>query len=98
MTHDQRQMTKPHLARMTLYPIKSLDGVVVEHARLLASGALEHDRTFAIRDREGHFVNGKRTPAVHALRSSFDLTRRTVSFDAGPSGDRPRPFHLDADR
>ncbi len=96
-------MTKPHLARITLYPIKSLDGVAVERAGVLANGALEHDRIFAIRDPEGRFVNGKRTPSVHTLRSTCDVIRRTVSFDlgsfdAGPSGCPPRRFDLDADR
>jgi uncharacterized protein YcbX len=91
-------MTKPHLARITLYPIKSLDGVAVERAGVLANGALEHDRTFAIRDPEGRFVNGKRTASVHTLRSTCDVIRRTVSFDVEPSGCPPRRFDLDADR
>jgi uncharacterized protein YcbX len=91
-------MTNPHVARIVLYPIKSLDGVAVERARVLANGALEHDRTFAIRDPEGLFVNGKRTPAVHTLRSTFDFTRRTVSFDVGSHDGRPRSFDLDTDR
>ncbi|HVC93000.1 MAG TPA: MOSC N-terminal beta barrel domain-containing protein [Pirellulales bacterium] len=91
-------MSKPHVARIVLYPIKSLDGVVVERAGVLANGALEHDRTFAIRDHEGLVVNGKRTPAVHTLRSTFDVKCRTVLFDAGPKGGPPRHFDLDAGR
>jgi hypothetical protein len=35
---------------------------------------------FAIHDGAGKVINGKRTPAVHMLRSSFDLNLRTVSL------------------
>jgi uncharacterized protein YcbX len=60
------------LRQIILYPIKSLDGVVVERARLTAGGILEHDRVYAIVDDAGAYVNGKRTARVHALRSEFD--------------------------
>lgn len=66
------------LDRITIYPIKSLDGVDVESARLLSSGALEHDRQFAIVDAAGKFVNGKRTAAIHAIRAEYDLAALTV--------------------
>ena len=36
-------MTSPTLDRITLYPVKSLDGVDVEEARVLPSGTLEFD-------------------------------------------------------
>ena len=58
----------PKLCRITVFPIKSLDGVDVEQAKVLASGALENDRRWAIVDAQGRFINGKRTPAVHPLR------------------------------
>ncbi len=61
------------LGRITIFPIKSLDGVDVLEARVLASGALEHDRQFALIDAEGRFVNGKRTEAVHRVRAEYDL-------------------------
>jgi hypothetical protein len=62
------------LARIHLYPIKSFDPLRVREAVLLPSGALEHDRRFALVDMHGKFVNGKRTPAMHRLRSSLDLS------------------------
>ncbi len=40
----------PRLARIVIYPVKSLDGVALEQARQLPSGALEHDRQWAIFD------------------------------------------------
>ncbi len=87
----------PHLTRITIYPIKSLDGINVDRATLLGSGALEHDRQFAIRDRAGVFLNGKRTAAMHRLRLSADLGRRIVTLSVGDDSQASR-FHLDADR
>nr|WP_250121335.1 MOSC N-terminal beta barrel domain-containing protein [Chroococcidiopsis sp. CCMEE 29] len=69
-----------YLARIAIYPIKSLDGVTVTEAPVLKSGALQHDREFAIFDQQGRFVNGKRNAKVHLLRSSFDLVAGTVAL------------------
>jgi MOSC domain-containing protein len=62
----------PTLARINIHPVKSFDPQPVDEAVLLASGALENDRRFAICDHQGEFINAKRTPAVHRLRSAFD--------------------------
>ncbi len=69
------------LNRITIFPIKSLDGVDVESAAVLPGGALENDRRFALVDADGRYVNGKRTPAVHHVRAEYDLTRMTVRFN-----------------
>lgn len=71
----------PYLADIFLYPIKSLDRVAVERATVLESGALEHDREWAICDRQGLFVNGKRNPKIHQLRSLLDEDFRTLSLE-----------------
>ncbi len=68
------------LQRITIFPIKTLDGVEVREARVTAGGILEHDRIYAIADREGKVVNGKRTPRVHALRSEFSADFREVAL------------------
>ena len=60
----------PRLARITIYPVKSLPGVNVGYAALTANGALRHDREYAIVDARGNYVNGKRTPAIHRLNAS----------------------------
>lgn len=86
----------PYLARLYIYPIKSLDGVAVDQAKVLPSGALAHDREFAIVDQDGKFVNGKRTAKVHRVRSSFDLPNRLVTL--GLEGSESREFHLEGDR
>ena len=66
------------LSRITIFPIKSLDGVTLNEAAITAGGILEHDREFAIFDAEGRVINGKRTPRVHQLRCSFDDALREV--------------------
>lgn len=73
----------PRLARINIYPVKSLDGQAVDETALLPSGGLQHDRRFAILDRAGDVVNGKRTPALHRLRSHFDPAsgQLTLSVD-----------------
>ncbi|MEX1074995.1 MAG: MOSC N-terminal beta barrel domain-containing protein, partial [Pirellulales bacterium] len=63
----------PTLDRITVYPVKSLDGVEVAAARLLAEGALEHDRRWQLVDMEGRVVNAKRMPIVHAIRTEFQV-------------------------
>jgi MOSC domain-containing protein len=67
----------PYLASIQIYPVKSLEPVSLQQVRVLASGALEGDRSFAVIDAEGKFVNGKRNAKVHRLRSAYDpLTSR----------------------
>jgi hypothetical protein len=61
-----------HLAGISIYPVKSLEPVSLQQARVLRSGALEGDRAFALFDSEGRFVNGKRNALVHRLRSAYD--------------------------
>ena len=72
----------PHIARLFIHPIKALDRVALDQVILLKSGALKHDREFAIFDHSGNFVNGKRNKRVHALRSQFDLINSVVSIQA----------------
>jgi len=87
----------PHLARIAVYPIKSLDPLPLSTARLLSGGGLEHDRRFAIRDLEGKFVNGKRTAAIHAIECRYDPATRNVLVGLRTSPDR-QTFRVDADR
>jgi uncharacterized protein YcbX len=59
------------LSRILVYPIKSMDGVAVKEARLTPGGILEFDRSYAIVDESGAFVNAKRTPRIQQLRTTF---------------------------
>jgi hypothetical protein len=85
----------PYLARITVYPVKSLDGVEREAARFTAGGALEHDRTYALVDEEGGYVNGKRERAVHRLRSEFDVA--SCHLDLSPPDGASETFDLSLD-
>ena len=76
----------PTLDRITIYPVKSLDGVDVAEARVLPSGALEHDRRWQLTDMEGRVLNAKRSPLFHAIRAEFDLADVAESGDAGVGG------------
>lgn len=86
----------PTLARIRVFPVKSLDAVSVDAAVLLPSGALQHDRRYALRDAAGNFINGKTTPALHALRSEFDLIERRLTLRIEGSGES-RAFDLKGD-
>jgi uncharacterized protein len=87
----------PYISRLLIYPIKALDGVAVTRVTILKSGALKHDREFAIFDASGNFVNGKRNNRVHALRSRLDLEGSIVSVFE-PETDRVAEFHIHEQR
>jgi uncharacterized protein len=70
----------PYLDKIFIYPIKSLDRVELSEVQVLSSGALQGDRTFAMVDSNGKFVNAKRYPKIHLLRSQFDLKNQTVQI------------------
>jgi uncharacterized protein len=61
----------PYLARIDIFPIKSLDGMTVERATVLNGGALQGDRTYALFDSQGRLIHGKRYAAIHRLRTTF---------------------------
>lgn len=70
----------PHLARIDIYPIKSLDGSTIPQTTVLPSGALQHDREFALFDERGRFVNGKNNKKIHTIRSHFDIQTQALSL------------------
>ena len=69
-----------HSNSIQIYPIKSLDGITVPEARMLAEGALENDREFSCCDHDGKVVRGKREPRLLLVRSSFKLTGRMAGI------------------
>ncbi|BAY18619.1 MOSC domain-containing protein [Anabaenopsis circularis NIES-21] len=96
----------PYLAKILVYPIKSLDGVEVPQAEVLSSGALKGDREFAIFDVQGKFVNGKRHPKIHLLRacytslfgeSQFSISTKILSLKI-PNYNLPQVFNLDIEK
>jgi hypothetical protein len=87
----------PTLARIRIFPVKSLDAHELERATLLASGALEHDRRFALRRRDGELAVGKNSLGLFPLRSSFDLTDCTLTL-VDPKTSGSHTFDLQGDR
>lgn len=77
---------------ISIYPIKSLDPILVPAARILAGGSLEHDREFALADADGKWINGKREPRIHRLRAQYDLEHLRVTLSAPETA--PATFHL----
>ena len=88
----------PTLDQITVYPIKSLDGVVVDGARLLPGGGLEHDRRWQLVDMEGRVVNAKRTPLVHAIRARFQIEGLMASEGEAPLSPEGNAVELEVDR
>ena len=84
------------LRRIQIFPIKSLDGIAIEEARITSGGILENDRIYAIMDNDGEVVNGKRTAQVHQLRCAFDSAIKEVRL--WPNGHAPTQFRLDDPR
>jgi uncharacterized protein YcbX len=70
----------PIVARLTVYPFKSLDGIDVAVATLIDGGALRFDRAFALIDETGAFVNAKHEPRVHELRVEYALSLDRATF------------------
>lgn len=70
----------PKLTRITLFPIKSLDGIDVMQTNLLPSGALTYDRRWAIVDSSNKIVNAKRTNVIHQIRSRYNLDQLQISL------------------
>jgi uncharacterized protein len=71
---------QPTLDRITIYPIKSLDGVMINSTKISPGGALMVDRRWAIVDEDGKIVNAKRTPKIHQLRTQFDLDKGKIQI------------------
>ncbi|WP_256301372.1 MOSC domain-containing protein [Haloarchaeobius salinus] len=86
----------PTVASLRVYPVKSLDPLSLD-AVDVNNGALRHDREYAIVDEEREFVNGKREPALHRIRSRYDPERRELSVREHRDDDWAT-FSMDAER
>jgi uncharacterized protein YcbX len=86
-----------HLAAITLYPIKSLDGVSVQSATIAPGGALAGDREFGLVDRaSGKVMRAKEFPVLQTVRAQFEPAARGVVLSG--AGQPDADFHLDNDR
>jgi uncharacterized protein YcbX len=81
----------PKLTHLTVFPIKSLDGLSLTSSELLSGGALQHDRRWALVDGEGSIVNGGKCQAIHKIRATFDEGCQQVTLS---NADREATFSL----
>lgn len=70
----------PYIDKLTVYPIKSLDGVDVQQAKITEGGALQWDRSYALYNEAGRTVNAKKYPDILKVRARFDLDNLTVTL------------------
>ncbi|MEP7236416.1 MAG: MOSC N-terminal beta barrel domain-containing protein [Ferruginibacter sp.] len=70
----------PVVKNITIYPVKSLDGISLQKAKIGNGGCLLHDREYAIIGSDGKFVNGKSNALMHLLRTNFDLENEIIFF------------------
>src|SRR5690242_14359997 len=96
VSSDKEISNMPFLTRICIYPMKSLDGVMLTQSTLLKSGTLEHDRRYAFADEQGRFVNGKRNQKVHLLRSRFDRASQVLTLRTQDTN-QEQTFHLNAE-
>ena len=75
----------PTLTGITIFPVKSLDGLSLTEATVLQSGALAGDRRWRLVDAEGRVVNAKRTARCHLIRAEFDLADGGTGWGNGPA-------------
>ncbi len=87
---------EPFVARLRVFPFKSLDGADVKTSALVARGGLRSDRAFALFDENGGFVNAKREPRVHELRVGYDADVTRATF-VSPRIATPFSFAFDDD-
>ncbi|MGD1920093.1 MAG: MOSC N-terminal beta barrel domain-containing protein [Pleurocapsa sp.] len=70
----------PYVARLFVYPIKSLDPEECDRGEILEAGAIKGDRTWAMFDLNNNFVNGKRHAKTHNLRSTFNFKTNSLTL------------------
>lgn len=65
---------------ITIYPVKSLDGISLQKAQIGNGGCLVHDREYAIKNSLGKYVKGKSNTRVHLLRSQVNFESEVISL------------------
>ena len=89
--------TNPVVDSITIYPVKSLDGISLQTAQIGNGGCLLHDREYAIVDSNDKFVKGKNSDLVYLLRSKIDFETEAISFRQ-QSEETWNRFHLQKDK
>jgi uncharacterized protein len=87
------------LAHIQLHPIKSLDPIEVNEARIGPGGGIEFDRAWALYSVDDQWVNTKRTAAIHLIRAAYapDLSTVTLSVPGDRSMTPTKTFAFPQD-
>ena len=86
----------PQIVQITIFPMKSCDGMTLSESEVLPSGALRYDRQFALIDSDGRLINAKRTPRIHRLNLRVDPWKREFTVSERGQAEQVRG-HLDQD-
>jgi uncharacterized protein YcbX len=95
--YNSQMSNVPAVDRILIYPIKSLEGVAVPEAGIVAGGGLRHDREFALFDSDGKWINGKRDARIHRIRAEYNLSEFCVTLRSEPDSSSEQ-FYLSEDR
>ncbi len=85
------------LERITVYPIKSFDGINLDSVEITQGGSLRYDREFAFIDEDGKFINGKKFPQIHSIQTHFNLTASLVEVSV-KQDNLKKIFHLEKEK
>ncbi|NUN10272.1 MAG: MOSC N-terminal beta barrel domain-containing protein [Ignavibacteriaceae bacterium] len=83
----------PVIEQITIYPVKSMDGISTDNVEISPGGSLMNDRRFALKNTEGKYINGKKYPLLHSLRATFSEDLISVTF-SGESFETSPSFEL----
>lgn len=72
-------MAKRYLSEIWIYPVKSLGGIRVSFAKVLAKG-LEYDRRWMVIDDAGQFMSQRSYPAMALLQPSLEQDHLTLTI------------------
>ncbi|MFP4097074.1 MAG: MOSC domain-containing protein [Cyclobacteriaceae bacterium] len=81
----------PYIHKITIYPIKSLDGVDVKQSTITEAGSLYLDRAFALYNQAGRTVNAKKYPDLQSVRCHYELEQMSVMLQVNGL---EQSFHL----
>ncbi|CAJ52373.1 MOSC domain-containing protein [Haloquadratum walsbyi] len=87
----------PTLSQILTYPVKALDPSTRDRVSITNIGGLSGDRAYAMKDADGKYIHGKRTPAVHRLHTTCDLDSQWFKIRVHGT-DQTYEFQLDTDR
>lgn len=81
---DAETSMKPHLARILLYPIKSLGSLSLERVQVLEGAGLAGDREYALFDAKGRVLNVKRLgSALLSIHARYGDRGRKIELQSG---------------